>query len=406
MDGPLNRLLDEIQALRGTVEEPEKIIFIGDYADHGLNSKEVLDRLLDLEYPAVFLAGNHDHMATRFFRKVEVEGTGAYNEWFSQGAYNTLRSLLKGGKELEKFEKINADSKYGWQAREKIFDGIKIPPKYVNFFEGLKYSHQETFDCGYAKVGFRFFHGIPRIDQTLDEQMVGSFEDFEKFLRIPFPQLRRHNQGLFFFADPLKVSTTGKVHSSEETFIWNRGIDLRFSFGGEVVVHGHTPILAYNDLYEQSPDSPNGVYRAFTTYGIESRLPFLFSRDRRARFLTKDFTPKDQDVIEFDCGDGAVESINVDTGAICKWGGLTALGLSEKLLQKGELYVLTTLTVHADQPIRSASGQDLELLAKTVPDQGSVIHRIIKTQRFGADMSDPERDPVFPFQEFREKATA
>jgi hypothetical protein len=134
---------------------------------------------------------------------------------------------------------------------------------------------------------------------------------------------------------------------------------------------------------------------------LESRLPFLFSRDKSAGFAFKKSYLRNGAKIDFESGATGVEAINVDTGAVYKWGALSALGLSEKSLKKGELHVLTTLTTLADGPQRPARVKTMELLEKTVPKKSKVIHRIVKTARFGADIADKKLNPLFPIEKFR-----
>lgn len=55
----LNSLLDKLNLQTG-----DKVIFLGDYIDRGLNSKAVIERILDLskKIECVFLKGNHEDM--------------------------------------------------------------------------------------------------------------------------------------------------------------------------------------------------------------------------------------------------------------------------------------------------------------------------------------------------------
>jgi serine/threonine protein phosphatase 1 len=72
---PLKNLLWEIKRL----EDPgygkerggpvEKLIFVGDYIDHGPSSKEVVDLIESLECDKVLLMGDHEDMALRFIKQ-------------------------------------------------------------------------------------------------------------------------------------------------------------------------------------------------------------------------------------------------------------------------------------------------------------------------------------------------
>ena len=55
----LNSLIDRLY-----LQKQDKVIFLGDYIDRGLNSKAVIERILDLskKIECVFLKGNHEDM--------------------------------------------------------------------------------------------------------------------------------------------------------------------------------------------------------------------------------------------------------------------------------------------------------------------------------------------------------
>ncbi len=55
----LNSLIDKLD-----LQKQDKVIFLGDYIDRGLHSKEVIERILNLseEIECVFLKGNHEDM--------------------------------------------------------------------------------------------------------------------------------------------------------------------------------------------------------------------------------------------------------------------------------------------------------------------------------------------------------
>ena len=55
----LNSMIDRLD-----LQKQDKVIFLGDYIDRGLNSKAVIERILDLskKIECVFLKGNHEDM--------------------------------------------------------------------------------------------------------------------------------------------------------------------------------------------------------------------------------------------------------------------------------------------------------------------------------------------------------
>ena len=72
----------------------DTIIFVGDYIDRGLNSKEVVEFILDLveNYPdnIILLKGNHEHMAETYFVDLSSE---FFDVWERNGGQNTITSF-------------------------------------------------------------------------------------------------------------------------------------------------------------------------------------------------------------------------------------------------------------------------------------------------------------------------
>ena len=128
-------------------------------------------------------------------------------------------------------------------------------------------------------------------------------------------------------------------------------------------MHGHTQTCHYEKYFLK------GIYRTdnlvedcahqFEAYSPESCLPFLFSRGEGAGY-TRKYTREEierpsiyaKDIVPFICGEGgAVEAVNIDTGAVFG-GALTAIGLSDELLANGEICVLTVLTSGSQRDVR------------------------------------------------------
>ncbi|MDR0550220.1 MAG: metallophosphoesterase [Deltaproteobacteria bacterium] len=404
---PLERTLSAIEEYNKNEEKTQKIIFIGDYVDFGLNSKEVLDTLIDLPYPTVFLMGNHDDLAVRFHKKVDLNHDYSYFLYLkdTQGSYETLRSLLNGHNAYNEMKNLLSYHHDWIDGGINLFALMGFPEKYSLFFDKIKYSHQEIIDCGYANVCFRFFHGLPRLDQTLDEQMVSDFNDFQLYMARPFPHLdfiEGRNQ-----YKKHEIDDSEKLYSIEYTFLWGRHYSFRYAYNGDVVIHGHTPTIGLSSsFYDFTHYVHPTAKKIFQKYKLESRLPFLFSRDVMAGFTSFDDFPKGG-VSTFECAPWAgVEAINVDTGSVYGGGALTALGLSSERLKKGELVVVTTPTMASDLPQRSSwdpYSSDYNILDKIVAEKNEPIFRIIKIGRLGADMSFPDKNPIFPYESFRKQ---
>ena len=97
---PLDRLL---QRILSDLDPSDTLVFLGDYIDRGPGSRQVVERLLELDTPAqtIFLMGNHEELALSardgFAPKRGPEGlylseSDPAREWFSQGGEQTLAS--------------------------------------------------------------------------------------------------------------------------------------------------------------------------------------------------------------------------------------------------------------------------------------------------------------------------
>jgi hypothetical protein len=405
MISPLERILEAIRQYARDEEKTDKVIFLGDYTDHGHYSKEVLETLIELDLPVVYLAGNHDDLAIRFFQKTPNKKYG-YDQWFTQGAYQTMISLLSDSEALEKFK--SAWGEYLGRFSSKGLD-IRPKEKYVRFFESLTYSHEETFFKGDNLLRFRFFHGLPRIDLPLDDQMSGNFKDFQKFLATPRKHVQRFpsllpNKDLIVEKNGLVRSFPYVRHAPigdylDHTALWGRGYNFFYSYIGDgVIVHGHTPTLTYHKNYNNDSTRPKKFEPMFLRYKLESHLPFLFSKDQKSGYVNLKPNPVNGDKVKFNSGKhGFIEAINVDTGAVYKGGSLTALGLSERLLAQGQLVVLTTPTIPSDEPTRTFSKNALDKPESEFPQKSSVIRRIIKGARF-SPLPGEVLYPEFPME--------
>lgn len=153
----LTDLHEQIQADAATVPEAttKTVIYLGDYIDRGLNSKEIIDLLLKnplVGFTAVHLKGNHEDALLRFLKDV-----AAGPDWFAFGGDATAVSYgvrVPGTlPSLHRFPLV-------WRELHEL-----IPRDHLKFLSGLKLMHQ-IGDYVFVHAGIR--PGIP-----LDQQDPG-----------------------------------------------------------------------------------------------------------------------------------------------------------------------------------------------------------------------------------------
>lgn len=129
----------------------DRLVFIGDYIDRGPDSKEVIDRILDLMQKidhVICLLGNHEQMFLDFYlehRELEL--------FLGNGGYSTLLS-------------------YGFQ-RSRQDPSFQVPERHLHFYQSLS-PYYETADYIFVHAGLR--PGIPLPEQDLDDLIWSRFE--------------------------------------------------------------------------------------------------------------------------------------------------------------------------------------------------------------------------------------
>lgn len=145
----LARLHEMILADAAEAPEPEKVVvYLGDYVDRGLQSREVIDLLLDAPLPgfeAVHLCGNHEALMLDF---LEDGRNGAM--WLFNGGDATLHSY---GIPVPSGMMRDGNTDECWQALREA-----VPPRHQRFLEGLRPYHLEGDYC-FVHAGLR--PGVP-----------------------------------------------------------------------------------------------------------------------------------------------------------------------------------------------------------------------------------------------------
>lgn len=107
------------------------LIYLGDYIDRGLNSRDVVDLLIDspLEgYQSIFLRGNHEQVLLDFLNF----DPGIVTQWFTFGGQATFFSYGVSVSGIPFGEKIN-------QLQTEL--ATKIPEKHLSFYQQLEFSY-------------------------------------------------------------------------------------------------------------------------------------------------------------------------------------------------------------------------------------------------------------------------
>lgn len=153
----LTALLARIAADAAVSNDQKSLVFLGDYVDRGPQSKEVVERIMTLDWPGweiVALRGNHEQILLEFCVKAEV-----YRIWRDFGGAETLMSYGVRPPRLD-------DPQEFVRAREEFLQCI--PPRHLEYLGALPYSHT-VGDYYFAHAGVR--PSVPLEEQTPDDLM-------------------------------------------------------------------------------------------------------------------------------------------------------------------------------------------------------------------------------------------
>jgi serine/threonine protein phosphatase 1 len=143
------RILDDAQRF---AKPRMVIVYVGDYVDRGLQSRAVIDTLLDQPldgFEAIHLKGNHEAMMLQF-----LADPRAASGWLEIGGNATLLSYGVKPKEEQSLLKRLAEAQEQLQRN--------VPAAHLSFLEGLRLHHTEG-DYLFVHAGLK-----PRV--PLDEQ--------------------------------------------------------------------------------------------------------------------------------------------------------------------------------------------------------------------------------------------
>ena len=190
--GLLDRLLESILKF-----EPEQIVFVGDYIDRGPHSREVVDRIMQLDVPSACLMGNHEMM---MLNAIEDPGYGysPIELWYYNGGEATLQSFG-----FTSFFSFQSD----------------MQNDYLDFFRNLKMSHLVTVNSNLRILATHA--GISPSIPLDDHLRLKNYLSLNRYL------LKRQldpGHSILWVREPF-------FESRPEN--WN----------GYLVIHGHTPVM-------------------------------------------------------------------------------------------------------------------------------------------------------------------
>lgn len=163
--GDIHGQLEELHHVLELIEKDggrqAKVVFVGDYVDRGLNSKAVVQTLIDGQTQGrnwTCLKGNHDRYLTRFVDDMVVQDPNTQTGLF------WLHPRLGGDKTLLSYGVIAED---GWplppihaEARQAV------PEAHLDFLRNLPLIH-ETDELIFVHAGLR--PGVPLAQQKEDD---------------------------------------------------------------------------------------------------------------------------------------------------------------------------------------------------------------------------------------------
>ncbi|MEM1074316.1 MAG: metallophosphoesterase family protein [Pseudomonadota bacterium] len=163
--GDIHGQLEDLQRVLALIDAdggPDAYtVFLGDYVDRGLNSKAVVQALIDGRSQGRnwhLVRGNHDRYFVRFY-----DGATAYDPRTRAGLF-WLNPLLGGDKTLLSYGILAED---GWPL-EPIHDQARalVPPSHIDFLRDLPLVHEtEHLICVHAGLQ----PGVSLSEQTEDD---------------------------------------------------------------------------------------------------------------------------------------------------------------------------------------------------------------------------------------------
>ena len=174
------------------------LVYLGDYIDRGLNSKQVIEQIIKLkkkQIKIILLMGNHEEMMTDFLfnKKNNIK------DWLNFGADQTFKSY---DVEIVEFIKDGFDDNVINKLRDKLLE--KMSSDHIDFFNNLELT--------YSTEKYLFVHaGIdPKkklIDQNKKDYLWSRSSDFfHKNFKSEKIIIHGHTPEENFINDPHRIN--------------------------------------------------------------------------------------------------------------------------------------------------------------------------------------------------------
>jgi len=212
----LKKLVDKIHKQ----DESSKLIFVGDYIDRGLHSKQCIDFILQLQSEgAVCLRGNHDDVIDWMFNQESITNM---NEMMPYGMAINLMNIGSWWISNGLFQTMESYLGFSNNSLESILNSFitEVPDEHKKFFRNLKmYWESETHFACHAFVNPKI--PLPRTFNFL-------------------PESTNYDMLWSRFSGDLIRTTDGKTIGS--------GVNCSFPVWDKIGIFGHTPVSYYGAI--------------------------------------------------------------------------------------------------------------------------------------------------------------
>jgi serine/threonine protein phosphatase 1 len=210
--------------------EQDKLIFLGDYVDGWSQTKELLDKLIEIKFitkgesnEAIFIRGNHDDWFLDFIKE---GGKIPFAGWFNQGGEATLQSY-------------NAHIQ---KTMTSAMVDVKIPSDHEQFLRELISYHVDDQNRvfvhgGYTShrgIGYDHFESDYWWDRTLWESAFGfkmSYDKHGEGLQHHPKRLKAHKEIYIGHTTTMMYNISIPINAVN---VWN--LDTGGGFGGRLSI--------------------------------------------------------------------------------------------------------------------------------------------------------------------------